>query len=164
MVQRWIPAHTPRPPPTRQTLPHNAHRPRSFISELFILLIMMTIFERKGEGQLIPGLGSLLGSSANKADHSQNPRSLWTGGFAYIFSSPPFFLFFFNILLFLMHVSVDGHPECLQLTSTDAATPLSLERGAGMGELGARAQPWRCSALFRGSAGSRLHSTPWNKL
>lgn len=52
----------------------------------------------------------------------------------------------------------------LQLTSIDATSPLSLEREEGMGGLGGRAQPRRCSALFRRRAGSRPHSTPWNKL
>lgn len=71
-----------------------------------------------------------------------------------------FFLFFFIALFSLMYVSVDGCAECLQLTSVDATSPLSLEREEGMGRLGARAQPRRCSALFRGRTGFRPHSTP----
>lgn len=38
-----------------------------------------------------------------------------------------------------MYVRVDGHAECLQLTSTDAAFPLSLECEAGMGARGSGA-------------------------
>lgn len=35
-----------------------------------------------------------------------------------------------------MCVSVDGHVECLQLTSIDATSPLSLEREGGCGTRG----------------------------
>lgn len=57
-------------------------------------------------------------------------------------------------LLSSMYVSADGRAERLRLTSIDAASPLGLERGAGMG-IGPGAQPPRCSALLRGRAGSR---------
>lgn len=54
MAQQWVLAHTPQPPAPIRALLRAAARPRSLVSGMFVLLIMMMILGGKGEAPLNP--------------------------------------------------------------------------------------------------------------